>query len=326
MKYPTTHDAITRMKLEQLPSGKWTLVFRKHYASHSSIHGKEVPCVKSGGANGGAGDVFYFCGEFALPLKTYYDFFLETHSFSDREAAMHGDSQWSSAEMSAKAYDIQCMTVRGGTPIPRSSLLYLRDECIKKMLEGGTTNAEICALFSISDRYIRKLTDPDFGKVVDNRLAEKQLENKVQKDINAHVIEDPRYKEVVGMMMYTRSRASKKQIYGSFTQLEVFPMMQEVQGNMGVQGKQRFIPKICPVLRTPLAWGKEGAAVLAAPVIWRKTNTKPFGPDNVTIMSKLAAWMIEGEYAKKKVAAAMDSDTHEAWRDWQARHPFRPVA
>lgn len=310
MKYPTTHDAIARMRLEQLPSGKWTLMFRTHYALPSSVHGREVPRVMLEGANGAAEDVFYFCGEFALPLKTYYSFFLETYSLSDREAALHSDAQWSSAELASKSYEIQGMSLRGGATVARSSLLSIRDSCVKKMLVGGTTSAEVCALFSISDRYARKLMDP---------TVETEPEEDKEDKENEYITSDPRYKNMRKLIAYARARASKKEIYGSFSPMDVLP-----NRNAGRNGSAKFIPQVCPVLRIPLRWGDEGHRMLGGAVVWRKTNTKPFGADNVIVMSKLASWMIEGEYAHSKVSAILDSDSsaHKAWGEWRDKHPF----
>ena len=154
MHYPTVHDAISRVRLHQLDSGKWTLLFRNHYSTPRSIIGSEVPSLRPAGTD----DVFYFCGKFAFPIKKYYTFLAETYADSDHEVLHHGDSQWS-AEMCAIAYEIQGMAHRDSAPVPRSTLLSLRDECIKKKLAKGATNADVCALFYISERYISKLTD-----------------------------------------------------------------------------------------------------------------------------------------------------------------------
>ena len=288
-----------------------------------------MPSLKSAGAD----DVFYFCGKFAFPIKKYYTFLAETYADSDHEVLHHGDSQWS-AEMCAIAYEIQGMAHRDSAPVPRSTLLSLRDNCIKKMLGKGATNADICALFSISDRYISKLTSPvgvESGsgkpcKKPADKVAEAAEYNRKYKEDKEgmHLRGDPRYDDLRRMIAYARTRATNIGAYGKYSPLDVLPNMNSIHGNVGAHNSIRYIPAVCPVLRVPLAWGRSNN-MLSAPRVWRKTNTKPFGPDNVTIMSKQATWLVEGAYGKNRVNDAMDAAMRGAWRDWQARHPFRPA-
>jgi hypothetical protein len=313
MKYPTTHDAIARMVLAQLPDGKWTLLYREHYSAAVSLHGREVPNTKD------RDTIFYFCGAFALPLNTYYKFFLDTYNFSDYEALRHSDSDWS-RELSMKSHEINSWQI-GGAPVPGNTLLYLRNKCIKDMLNSGTTEADICALFSISDRAVKKLLNPN---CFDLRGGATKQDN-MDKNSNAHIVNDTRYRGVRKMIAYARARAGGKGIYGGFNILDVFPNVYSVQGNVGANNGDRFIPLVCPVLRIPLVWGVAGEGQLGEPVVWRKTNTKPFGEDNVIIMSKLASWVVEGEYAQKRIALIFSDDpvAHNAWQEWKARHPFQ---
>jgi hypothetical protein len=301
------HTAIARMKLALIQQADGTykdvLVFRRHFSTDSSLFGKEVPRSKLPWNPDQLPDYFYFCGTYALQFSQYSYFFDITRNYTDTEAQAFStqdlDTDAKLLEMKIGSY-----AVRDTEPYPSSMLIKWRDKCLERMLEGGMSEPAAETLFFLSVGYINRLLRK--GKV---QLSKEQLQRNAEKK-NA-LKKDARYRAVAKMIADARIKASKGGIYGGFSVLDVFP---------SVRGSDRFIPQICPVLRIPLTWEGDNK-LMTAPRVWRRTNTQPFGPDNVVIMSKLAAWLVEGTYALKRTNAAMDASSYDALREWKKKHP-----
>lgn len=322
MQYPTLHDAIARMRLSRVQQEgglyKDVLVFREHFTTVSALYGKEVPRTEIA-TDSIRPDYFYFCGTYALQFSKYQTFFDMTRNHTNSQVQAFS-TQDLDIEFKNQEIQIRSYTSKGTEPYTSGELVKMRYKCIRDMLYSGVSETHVETLFSLSPFYVNKLLKEK--KVPLPKERKQGCKNDT--DRKKGVSKDARYKLIAKMLIYTRTKAHKTGVYGEFKVLDVFPNMYSVHGNVGAQNGDLFIPNMCPVLRIPLAWEGDNNA-MSAPRVWRKTNTKPFGPDNVTIMSKLAAWLIEGAYGKNRVEGAMDHAMHEAWRDWQARHPFRPA-
>jgi hypothetical protein len=122
---------------------------------------------------------------------------------------------------------------------------------------------------------------------------------------------------------------STPRITGSFTASDVLPTLYDIQGNSGSHNGDLVVPKVCPVLRIPLDYNVFEKRITPNMVrIWRKTSgpdgTAPMDKDNVSIMSRKAAMIIEGA----QVASALRNlnlDEHTALAEWQAKYGTRTV-
>lgn len=328
MKFPEVHDAVTRMRLVRLklPDGtyKETLVFRSHHTTNSTLHGKEVPYTKIE-TNSVRPDYFFFCGEFILQFTVYYPFFAQTKMQDDTE--VRGLSVHTmSPELLEKVNRLQAMSRREVPSVPSKVMVARRNECMSRMLNEGMSEKDVETLFFVKFGYTADILNPN--KTVLSKEAVEYKEHKDgEKKKHKAMIDDPRYKEISKMVAYARTKAYSSDIYGKFVVADVFPNMYSVHGNVGAQNGELFIPAVCPVLRIPLMWDKIDSRYtnkrVGSPRVWRKTNTLPFGPDNVIIMSKLAAWLIEGTYAVGRATETLTHEMAQAWEAWQVGHPFQ---
>ena len=81
----------------------------------------------------------------------------------------------------------------------------------------------------------------------------------------------------------------------------------------------QYLPPVCPVLGFKLDYTPGGRAVQSVRV-GRKDASKPYGPKNVAVMSRLAARMIEGSIAVETASLAMDPEMGYHWREWTRVH------
>ena len=141
----------------------------------------------------------------------------------------------------------------------------------------------------------------------------------------------PEYQAIQEQVKAARVKAhnSSPRITGSFTASDVLPTMYDVQGNSGRDNGAFIVPKVCPVLRIPLDYNVfENKNALNKIRVWRKTSgpdgTAPMDKNNVTIMSKAAARILEGAYAAS-VLNSLTGDALEALAEWQAKYGTRTV-
>jgi hypothetical protein len=328
MRFPEVHDAVTRMKLVRLkqPDDTYreTLVFRSHHTTDRTLHGKEVPSTQIQ-TNSVRPDYFFFCGEFVLQFTVYYSFFAQTKLQDDAEVRGFSmrDMDIDTVE---KVNRLQAMSRREVPSVPAKVLVARRNECMSRMLNEGMSERDAETLFFVKFGYTADILNPN--KTVLSKEAVKYKEHKDGgKKKHKDMIGDPRYKAISKMIVYARTKAYSSGIYGGFVIADIFPNMYSVHGNVGAHNGELFIPAICPVLRIPLMWEDNGSDYsnkrVGSPRVWRKTNTMPFGPDNVIIMSKLAAWLIEGSYALGGASRSLTPEMTQAWEEWQERHPFQ---
>lgn len=323
MRFGTIHTICSRIRITNDTQGKKCLVFRTHPSLTSKHHQSAVPYVSADGEDPALR--YYFCGPYLVPLNLYLPYLEATKDLSDSEAAKYTDDRLDD-QGRVLSYRLESENLR---PLmyPKAHRAHLLDKCIIKMLQQKLPATYIADILMIGTVRVNKLASRMFTDIVtqENPSRAKAPRIAVPEDIKAA----PELNAVKKAAAYARVRAAQSGVAASFSLADVFPTMYDINGDSGRHNGIKVMVKVCPVLRVPLDYNVfENNKQLNSIRVWRKApgpdGKAAMTADNVTIMSKLAADLIEGVQGAKKLQA-LGGDALVALTEWQDKYGRREV-
>jgi hypothetical protein len=269
--------------------------------------------------NDAAVERYYFCRRFMVQASVYLPMLLKTKNFGDGVVGVEAANVMSIED---RELDIKL----NGEDYKKNQWPYklrmtMFEKCVRKYHKTHSYS-QVARMLFVTEHEVRRCLN---GKVQvhSDPTALRQTRNRLQDHPDYAVIQ----KEVEAARV--KAYNSTPRITGSFTASDALPTLYDVQGNSGSHNSDLVVPKLCPVLRIPLDYNVFEKRKTPYKVrIWRKTSgpdgTAPMDKDNVSIMSRKAAMIIEGA----QVASALRNlnlDEHAALAEWQAKHGTRTV-
>lgn len=334
MHIGTIYEICTRIRITVDAQNKQHLSFRAHHSLLKRQHFNKVPFVK--GQTGAPEDRYYFCNNYFIPLPLYLPYLEATKDMSDTEVLKATDE---TLEIDGQilSYKLQAWRNKKSSPYTASMTNSMLDQCIMKMHLGGRSNKDIADLLGVGDRRVRNVIPKQAHEVEGVRgNTETREERKAalrtgfRSTLVPKELKDaPEYGAISKAANYARIRAHGMGVPSTFLVADVVPTMYDIQGNSGRHNGILIVPKVCPVLRIPLDYNVfENKKALNKVRVWRKTpgpdGTAPLTPDNVIVMSTIAAWAIEGAYGTNKLKD-LTYDMQMALKEWQDKHGTRTV-
>lgn len=331
MKLGTIYQIRARIRITLDGAGKLRITFRKHSSTPKRFHGKEVPYTQANPDDPALR--YYICGNYFIPLNLYLPYLESTKDVEDADIAWYTDDTLNTDER-ANAYYIESLTTRTANPYPSKFMSAVLERCIKKLHKASYSINDIADLLNLGLLRVRNVLHGIPEEPARSEGTQDDPRNRAKRlvALNPEIAQATEYPAVKAAVAYARRKAYNDRIDTKFLITDVFPTIYDVHGDSGSHNGDRLVPRVCPVLRVPLDYNvfdKEKSPNKIR--VWRKTP----GPDgsavmdskNVTIMSTLAAWAVEGAYAHAKMREyeALYPRMKEYLAEWQARHGARTV-
>lgn len=336
MHIGTPFSICSRVRIITDEQNKRHLIFRHHETLSPLQHGRPVPYVASPPdlPPEVPPDRYYFCNNYFIPLTMFVRYLENTKDMSDEEVWEENSKardHMLDDEGRVLAYKIQSWGAGRNlaTPYPGKFISTTLDRCIKKLHLMGDSDRDIADLLGVGvPRVVRAV----LGEAsTPKKKAKSEVGPKGSRSILVpdELKKAPEYGAIKKAANYARIRAAKMGVQSTFLLGDVVPTLYDVQGNSGRHNSELVVPRVCPVLRIKLAYNvfedNKGRNTVR---VWRKTpgpdGMAPLSYDNVIVMSALAAWAIEGAYAKQKLSY-LDDTARNALAEWQAKYGTRTV-
>ncbi len=328
MKIGTIYEITSRMRIAYDSENKQRLVFRKHIGVLKKHHEKEVPYAKANPEDPALR--YYVCKDFLVPMATYLPYLENTKEVSDHDVLKLTDNTLDEAGR-MDAYKIAAMRASKYSPYPSTFISNVLDACITKLHKKGMPLEEIADLLYIGTKRVSNILTPKSAKSGTGQRKEgaESAKGKRSLELRPEIADAPELGAVKHAAAFARRKAFGLDVGASFLLTDVFPTMYDIQGNSGRMNGHLIVPRVCPVLRIPLDYDVfENRKALNKVRVWRKTpgpdGKAALAPDNVIIMSTIAAWAIEGAYAAKKLKD-LTHDMQMALAEWQGKYGTRTV-
>lgn len=301
------------------------VLFRNLHLLGEGFQHREVPyvSVKIRTPDGEKVERYYFCRRYLVEGTVYLPYLFKSKHLEDKDVAEELPHILTAED--------RVLEMRLSTDTPEHSgwsyeaRKALFSRCIQKYYKDHPTKDVARMLFTTETTVRRALghvTKVVVGDTADSDDATPSV---------GRLKDSPEYKAIQKEVHAARVKACnlKPPVKCSFAISDVLVRVNDVHGNSGKLGNERVVPKVCPVLRIPLDYNVfEDNKPLNKIRVWRKTpgpdGAAPLTPDNVIIMSKAAAWILEGAYGGGALRTLND-DSRNALADWQAKHGTRTV-
>jgi len=284
---------------------------------------KEVPYIQvprtpdPSDPNGVPIERYYFCSRYMVQASVYLPILFKTQHLEDDEIGevphmLNDEERVLDMKLSADNHkNSQC---------PYELRMALFGKCVHKYYNKGYNRLEVARMLFTTEIGVKRYLN-----------SKAQVLSSPAEPKRGRLRDAIEYRAIQEQVKAARVKAhnSSPRITGSFTASDVLPTMYDVQGNSGRDNGAFIVPKVCPVLRIPLDYNIfENKSALNKIRVWRKTSgpdgTAPIDKDNVTIMSKAAARILEGAHAAS-VLNSLTGDAHAALAEWQAKYGTRTV-
>ena len=299
-------------------TGDNTIIFRGRLSTTPSLRGTSVPYISA--AKDDPDVRYYFCCRYMVPVATYLPYLELTRDVEDEDVDGFLANKLTQEDMLV-SMRLEAESEARHIYTEKTRKLFL-DRCINKMRDKKLTHDKLATLFSTTERAVRDAVS--LPKKVARQDGSPQ-------GSPVHGFEHtPEYEAIKKAAYHARVKAHGMKVRCEFVLSDVLPTMYDIQGDSGSHNSIPIVPKVCPVLRIPLDYNMSGdKRALNKVRVWRKTSgpdgMAPLTPDNVIVMSAIAAWAIEGAYAAKKVREALSAEAHKALEEWQGKYGTRTV-
>jgi hypothetical protein len=262
---------------------------------------------------------YYFCRRYMVQASVYLPMLFKTKDLTDDEVYIESPHLLTVEErmLEMKLSADNSKNSQWSYAFRKASF----EKCVRKYYKHYSS-LEVARMLFVTEATVKRCL---------NSMTE-VLSNPTEADTSRNRLQDaPEYRAIQEEVKAARVKAynNTPRIITKFTASDVLPTMYDIQGNSGRQNGDLIVPKVCPVLRIRLDYNIfENRNALNKIRVWRKTpgpdGTAPMDKDNVSIMSRKAAMIIEGA----QVASALRNlnlDEHIALAEWQAKYGTRTV-
>lgn len=318
------------LRIKADKNGDLKVFFRQAHLLGAGFQDLEVPYIRvprtpmPNDPNPSTVERYYFCRRFMVEFSVYGPLLLKTKDFEDNEVATEAANAMSVEE---RELDIKL----NGEDYrkhqwPYAARMVLFEKCVHKYHKTHSYS-QVARMLFVTEHEVRRCLN---GRATVTRFYGGD-DPTVPPRVRSRLQDHPDYAAIQKEVEAARVKAynNNPRITGSFTASDALPTMYDVQGNSGSHNGDLVVPKVCPVLRIPLDYNVfEKRPTQYKVRIWRKTpgpdGTAPMDKDNVSIMSRKAAMIIEGA----QVASALrhlNLDERKALAEWQAKYGTRTV-
>ena len=307
------------------------VLFRQARLLGDGFQYKEVPYIQvprsaeESASDGVTIERYYFCRRYMVQASVYLPMLFKTMHLADDEVGVETAHLLTTEERMLEMKLSADNNKNTSWPYQLRKALFAK--CIRKYYKQHPS-IDVARMLFVTEASVKRCLG---GKipVLSGSSIESRTESRTE---SRNRLQDlPEYIAIQEEVKAARTAGvnHKPRLAGKFSTSDVLPTMYDIQGDSGRQNGELVVPRVCPVLRIPLDYNVfENRNALNKIRVWRKTpgpdGTAPLNPDNVTIMSKAAARMLEGAQIAT-VLSSLSAESQEALKEWQGKYGTRTV-